>query len=106
MFDQADFRVSHPNLLFLARANTTGYPRLGIVVAKRNARKATERNRIKRLIRESFRLRQHQLPHLDVIVLARRDLDTLNNATISKILKKQWQRLSNKSKATPNTGKS
>ena len=51
--------------------NDLGCTRLGISVGKRIG-PAVKRNRVKRLIRESFRLLQHDLPTgLDVLVIAR-----------------------------------
>jgi ribonuclease P protein component len=46
----------------------TGAPRLGILVTRRHAAGAAERNRIKRCIREAFRLEQEALGPLDVLV--------------------------------------
>jgi ribonuclease P protein component len=49
-------------------ANTRGAPRLGLSVAARVLRRAVERNRMRRLIRESFRHHQHALPALDIVI--------------------------------------
>ena len=54
-----------------AHANDKGWPRLGLAVAVKTAGNAVERNRIRRMIRESFRLHQHQIPALDLVVSAR-----------------------------------
>jgi ribonuclease P protein component len=51
--------------------NDKGWPRLGLAVAVRTAGGGVERNRIRRIIRESFRLHQHELPGVDLIVSAR-----------------------------------
>jgi ribonuclease P protein component len=51
--------------------NDKGWPRLGLAVAVRAAGGGVERNRIRRIIRESFRLHQHELPSLDLIISAR-----------------------------------
>lgn len=93
VFAQADYRASHRYCLILARANALSRPRLGLVIAKKHVRLAVQRNRIKRLIRESFRQRQHQLPPIDAIVLARNSLDQLDNRRITTILEQLWQKL-------------
>ena len=52
-----------------AAKNDAGFPRLGISVGKR-AGNAVHRNRIKRLIRESFRLEQHNIAtNLDYLLI-------------------------------------
>jgi len=53
-------------LFFLLRA--AGPPRLGIVISRKHAARATVRNRIKRCIREAFRMEQAALGALDVLV--------------------------------------
>lgn len=45
-----------------------GAPRLGLLVTKKHAAAATERNYIKRCIREAFRLEQHRLGAVDLLV--------------------------------------
>jgi ribonuclease P protein component len=42
--------------------------RLGLVVGKRALARATERNRAKRVLRETFRLRRQGLPSVDIVV--------------------------------------
>jgi ribonuclease P protein component len=53
------------------RNNELGHARLGLAISKRVSKRAVERNRIKRLLRESFRRIQHQLPAIDLMVMAR-----------------------------------
>jgi len=45
-----------------------GKPRLGMLVTRKHAADATERNRIKRCIREAFRLEQEALGPVDLLV--------------------------------------
>ena len=97
VFDNAQFKVSKQQVLYLARKNDTTTPRLGLVIAKKNVRHATQRNRIKRILRESFRLQQHRLGGIDTVVLARRGLDQLDNADLHQLFNKLWQQLHEKS---------
>jgi len=93
VFEQADLKVHGKGMMALARWNTLGHPRLGLVVSKKNVKLAVQRNRFKRLVRESVRLRQHQLPTLDIVVLARRGVHDLDNDTLHRQLHGMWKRL-------------
>ena len=53
---------------FYLETRDAGGPRLGVLVTRKHAAKATERNRIKRCLREAFRLEQAALGPLDVLV--------------------------------------
>lgn len=94
VFDDSSYRVSHRNLLMLARPNGLKEARLGLIVAKKNVRLAVKRNRIKRVVRDSFRLNQQALETLDIIFLARRGLEKLEPAVQHKLLLDSWQKLS------------
>lgn len=93
VFSGTQVRAAHPNLLILAIRNDLGHPRLGLVVAKKHVRNATDRNRIKRIARETFRLRQHALPAVDAVVIARPGIGELDRAALAKLLDKQWRKL-------------
>jgi ribonuclease P protein component len=54
-----------------ALANDSGYARLGMSVSTRTVGNAVRRNRVRRIIREVFRLRQPTLPALDFVVTSR-----------------------------------
>src|ERR1700761_4680627 len=72
-------------------SNGAEHPRLGLSIATRVFGSAVERNRIKRLTRESFRLNQHSLPPVDVTVAAR---DAAKRATLADLrssLEKHWK---------------
>lgn len=55
----------------LVCVNAFGHARLGLAISKRTIRRAVDRNRIKRVIRERFRLNRNALDSLDIVVLAR-----------------------------------
>jgi ribonuclease P protein component len=53
--------------VYLARRDA-GSARLGMLISRKHAARAVERNRIKRCIREAFRLEQEKLGPIDVLV--------------------------------------
>ena len=65
-------RIRGRNLTLLYRARAVDGPaRLGLAIGKRQVRRAVDRNRIKRIVREAFRQRRSSLPAVDLVVLAR-----------------------------------
>ena len=76
-----------------AAANTVGFPRLGMAIAKKALRRAHERNRIRRLVRESFRHHQATLPPVDLVLMCRSDVLTMSNAELFLQLDSLWLRL-------------
>lgn len=92
VFEKAIPAVS-PTITILARFNDINNPRLGITVAKKKVKLAVQRNRIKRCIRESFRLHAHQLPNVDIIVVAKQGVGQQDNGLIHDQLCKLWKRL-------------
>jgi len=92
VFEQAIPSVS-PSLTLLARYNAIDNARLGITVAKKRVKNASDRNRIKRIIRESFRLKRHSLPNIDIIVIAKHGIGSLTNQELHKQLEKLWNKL-------------
>jgi ribonuclease P protein component len=65
-------------------------PRLGLAIATRTFGSAVARNRIKRLARESFRLTQHALPSVDVMVSARDAARHASPQALRASLEKHW----------------
>lgn len=78
----------------LARPNGLNYPRLGMSIAKKKVRNAVVRNRIKRVIRESFRLKQATLKDLDIVVVGYNGLADLTKSDLRKGLDELWKKLS------------
>jgi ribonuclease P protein component len=68
VFETATFRRRNGPLRMMAAANTMHTARVGLIVGKRALRRAVDRNRVKRAIRETFRVNRLDLPHADIVV--------------------------------------
>ena len=92
VFEKAE-RFSDRYFTLLWRPNDQCGSRLGLAVSKKNCRRAVDRNRIKRLIRESFRRRRPDLPAVDVVVLTRRGVADADRIALHASLDRHWRRL-------------
>lgn len=77
-------------LTVLYKQNTLGYPRLGLAIAKKHIKFATGRNKIKRIIRTSFREHQAALGNVDIVVLSRKDIAKRAPEQIWAALERHW----------------
>ena len=73
--------------------NGLDHARLGLAISKRVSKRAVERNRIKRLVRESFRRIRMQLPAIDVMVMAREQAAGVVGSELLAEMDGLWQRL-------------
>lgn len=67
--------------------------RLGLSVSARTVGNAVNRNRIKRVIRESFRCNASGLPAVDIVVNTRSGARETPNAQLAERLAQHWQNL-------------
>ncbi|WWO95537.1 MAG: ribonuclease P protein component [Candidatus Dasytiphilus stammeri] len=79
-----------PIILYYCR-NHYKFARLGLIINKYNIPLAYQRNRIKRLIRESFRLNQNELPSMDFVIIIKKKVDLMKNQKIVEILQTVWE---------------
>jgi ribonuclease P protein component len=80
----------------LARTSGCESSRLGMAVSRHVDKHAVGRNRIKRVVRESFRLNYSaNRVNLDVVVLPRRESASMCNEKLFRSLKRHWSRLEN-----------
>ena len=76
----------------LARKNGRDIARLGLAISKKHCRQATGRNRIKRIVRESFRQHQAAISGLDVVVINQPAAATASNRQLFDSMAAHWQR--------------
>ena len=90
---------------FGLRVITNGlpHPRLGLAVAIKTAGNAVVRNRVRRLVRESFRLAQVNLPGVDIVVAAKFPTREAPAPTLRASLATLWQRVASTCASSSNT---
>ncbi|MBB71740.1 MAG: ribonuclease P protein component [Legionellales bacterium] len=93
VFDEPPIRASNSAFILLAKPNQPASTRLGLAVSKKNIRKAHQRNTVKRLLRESFRQRQHELAGLDIVAIAKRGASDLDKPQLWQQLEPLWAKL-------------
>ena len=90
VFRQAK-RASGGGLTILTVSNAVGHPRLGLAIAKKHIKLASNRNRLKRIIRESFRQHQSDFQNIDIVVLSRADVVKQASKQIWVALEQHWK---------------
>ncbi len=86
-------RVQERLLTLVVLPGAAPEARLGLAISSRAVPKATGRNRIKRLARESFRACRAQLPAADLVLQARAGAGKADRAELRSTLERLWQRL-------------
>lgn len=66
---------------------------MGLIAAKKHLKLAVQRNRFKRIARESFRLNQHLFTGVELILMARSGAAQASPAELRAAFDQAWQRL-------------
>ena len=83
---QNPFRVASPLFTLLCKPNQLDHPRIGLTVAKKRAKLATQRNRIKRCAR-------------DIVLMVKGDISNTDNAELHQQLERLWSKIARQYKA-------
>ena len=88
---ESDFNYRQAAVSIKGKYNHLEYPRIGYSIPKRGTKLAFRRNRLKRVVKESFRLNARQLPKMDFIVLVQNEpqdevLSAILDAEFSKLI--------------------
>lgn len=90
---QANKKIFSQFFVLYYQGNDLNHGRLGIIISKRNLRLAVSRNRVRRLVREAFRLQQNKLTGLDIVIVAKKTANKALNSELQQCLEKLWARL-------------
>lgn len=82
-------RISASYLVLRFKPNPLNRPRLGLIVAKRTAKLAVKRNYMRRVLRELFRLNQHHLPPVDLVIQVQKTFEKTDFTNV----KQEFERL-------------
>ena len=99
VFDNVLAKSGCPEILLLCRQQDPSLPagRIGFIIAKKNVKHAAQRNRIKRIFRETFRQLPSQMQNIDIVVMGKKGADKLSNEQLhelaAKLLKKSAKRV-------------
>ena len=93
VFDRVDHKAYTNYFTCLARKNACDKPRIGFIIAKKKVKRAIDRNTIKRVFRESFRLNQAHLPPCDLIILIKKPFSVISKSLLHQQSEQLWERV-------------
>ncbi len=93
VFENSVCKAYCPGFLLLAAPGRQQETRLGFVIGKKHVKLAVRRNQFKRVFRESFRIKQHQLPQVDIVVLAIKGAAQTSPNEVQLSLEQAWKQL-------------
>jgi len=89
-------RLTNRYWIVLGHRSRAPTSRFGLAIAKKRAKRAVDRNRIKRIARESFRHNQLLLKGFDVVVMNKDNAATATRLELRQSLDTLWVDLTNK----------
>lgn len=84
-------RFQQPMLTAVAKSSAGTTPRLGLAISAKAVPRAVDRNRIKRLARESFRNARARLAAFDIVILAKGGAGKAPRREVSAALDAIWK---------------
>jgi ribonuclease P protein component len=99
VFDKQIARSVDDVFILLAAPSAENRPRVGLAIAKKRAKRAVDRNKLKRVIRESWRLNCQDYGNFDVVVMIKPGAHKHENQVLRDKLSRHWARLERRADA-------
>ena len=96
VFDAPERKLHQSHLMAFIRSNSAQTPRIGMAITKRRVPTAVARNRLKRQIREQFRLQAHCLDNKDIIFIVKNSITDLYNKELKNQINNIFKKIENK----------
>ena len=96
VFDMVQFKAHTTHLLAFVVCNDQEQARLGLAITKKKVPTAVARNRLKRRIRENFRL-YHNLPAVDMVVIVKQSPNHVADVQLTAEIQLLLQKISKRS---------
>ena len=77
----------------LYRSNSNGEARLGFAISKKCVGLSVARNRLRRVVKESFRHNQSMLGPVDIVVMAQTEAAAAGNPALRRSLEQHWNKI-------------
>jgi len=75
------------------KENSFCHPRLGLAISKKHLKRAVDRNRVKRQVREQFRRGSSDMSGVDIIVMTRNGIAKQNSQQLRSSLVRLWEKI-------------
>ncbi|MCP3687846.1 MAG: ribonuclease P protein component [Gammaproteobacteria bacterium] len=85
-----NYRLGDDGITILLGKLPGSTARIGFAIARKQIPKAVQRNRLKRIFRESFRRNHHRLPARDLVIMVRKPILNVEPALLKGCLEKHW----------------
>jgi ribonuclease P protein component len=96
-------RIANKHLVMRYQPSEQNRARLGLIVSKKTAKLAVQRNYMRRVMRELFRLNQQHLPKIDLVIQIQKAFDQTNFAEIKSEFEFLMKKLESSSIGKPKT---
>ncbi len=74
-----------------SKINKLHYPRIGIIIPKKKIKYAVQRNKIRRIIHETFRLQQHKIKNNDYLLIIKKYILNIKKKFLF-LIEKVWKK--------------